>query len=711
MSISHENDRLRQQVTHLRQKIQSFQDQMTDSHSSNIGSNAAFNLNPQDSEALFRAYVETANDMVYTVDLEGRLTFINAYGQRLLHCCNNEWLHRPYLDFVAPESRQQTAYAFANLLETGELKDYEFMIQPLAGAPVCMEVNGRLLYRQGELIGGLGIARDITERKRFEQQLQMFLRAIESAYDSSVIVNLDGQIVYANPATERVFGYDVTEVYGQNAAIFYPQDSQAPLTWLIDQAIRPRSEMITTSSSTPAIFTAVSTDRLTNRQPTPGWSGEIICRRQTGEHFPAIISVSPILHENGEAMMVSITCRDITNQKAIQAELAAKNIELERASRHKSAFLANMSHELRTPLTAILGFASLLLQEIFGSLSDKQKFYVRSIEDSGAHLLRLIKDILDLSKIEAGKLKLNLNKVRVETVCQEVLMLIKEQAKQRHIQLECQLQPDLKPIEVDELRVRQMLLNLLSNALKFSDPGGSIGLEAEARSGGLYLTVWDEGVGISPEEQVLLFQPFQQLDSSLSREHDGTGLGLALTQKLAILHGGQVICQSTLGKGSRFTIVLPYERSINQEALGLDFIPFDLTSNTAPQPNPQNANYHLMLVEDRESNALLICDILHYWGYQVHHVWSGREALMWLNDHQPDLILMDINLPEINGLEVTQRIKQNPQWSHIPVVAMTALAMVGDRERCLAAGVQDYVSKPINYEHLARVIDQHLAKK
>jgi PAS domain S-box-containing protein len=695
MSLKQENWELRQPAANIDRQLSQVRSLLNHQRVSvthpGSGPFASLEAGLQNSEELFRAYIETANDMVYVLDLGGNLTYVNAYGQRLLDCPEDQWRGRAYLEFVAPNDRQETAKAFARLLTEGALKDFEFMLQSRSGRLIHMEVNGCLLYRQGNPIGGLGIARDITERKRFENQLQMFEKAVESAYDSAAIVNLEGKVIYANSATSRMFGYQPGELVGKNAAIFYPEDSRVWLEWVLQQAC------LTVGGASGSANSGKS-------QLAEGWSGEVICRRQGGENFPALVSVSAIPNDRGQSTAVSMICRDITTQKAIQAELAAKNLELERAGRLKSEFLANMSHELRTPLTSILGFSSLLNQQIFGQLNPKQMVYVQRIHDSGEHLLKLIKDVLDLSKVEAGKVKLDIVPISVSQVCETTLALVSEQASEREIHIQTSIQPDLAPLMADELRVRQMLINLLSNAIKFSSPGGAIGLEATARAGYLHLVVWDQGIGIPEDKQALLFQPFQQIDNALRRQHEGTGLGLALTRQLAELHSGTVKCDSQPGKGSRFTISLPLNLHQNATSEQWESKPTE-TSMEASQTSEQST---LLLVEDRQDNAMLLRDILQYWGYEVYHVSDGKTALDWLCSRRPDLILMDIQLPGLDGLEVTRRIKAHPTWKSIPVVATTALVMVGDRERCLKAGVDDYLSKPVNCEQLAAVLAKHL---
>ena len=722
MFLRRENDRLRQRIVELEQQLQllkdwagqdadsssqvhlldQIQNDVDDTQREGINSSpeqandpeqlSRLDIDGQDSEHLFRAYVETANDMVYTLDETGRFTFINPYGQKLLGYTEEEWSGRYYLEFVAPNDRSRVAEAFAALMKTGELKDFEFALQPKTGSEVYLQVNGRLLYRNRQLVGGLGIARDVTERKRFEQQLQIFRKAVEAAYDSAIITNLEGCIQYANPAAGRMFGYSLQDLQGDNISIFYPEEDENQVEWVVQRAI------------------------------DGGWCGESICRRHSGERFPALVSVGAICDENGQPTAVSIICRDISDQKQIQAELASKNIELEQASRLKSEFLANMSHELRTPLTAILGFSSLLKQQIFGGLNAKQAVYITQIHQSGKHLLNLINEVLDISKVEAGQIVLEIEPINIPSLCEAALALLQEQARSRGISIQKSISENISPLLADELRVRQMLLNLLSNAIKFSHENGTIGLDVTAQDGYVNLVVWDEGIGIPADKQSLLFQPFQQLDSSLSRRHEGTGLGLALTRQLAELHGGTVDFQSEAGKGSRFTIRLPLQlnqRSYDngdatkaEEQQDAAIASGDATKLAFPLLDSTKLDSsRVLVVEDNSPNALLLQDLLQHWGYEVHCARDGMQALDWLQAHSADLVLLDIQLPNIDGFEVTRQIRSNPNLCEIPVVATTALAMVGDRDRCLDAGMQDYISKPIDHEILAEKLTQYTGRR
>jgi PAS domain S-box-containing protein len=632
---------------------------------------------------LFRAYVEAASDIVYTLDLQGNFTFVNSYGLRLVGAEEEEIIGQPYLKIVAPEYHNSILLAFQTLLTTGELRDYGFVVVTKGGDRVFLEVNGRLLVRDGQPIGALGIGRDVTERKRFEAQLKMFSKALDSAHDSAVIADLKGQLLYANLATERIFGHTLTTLEQGTVDTFFPGSGQA--RWILEQATGA------------------------------GWSGQVVCQRQDGQSFPALVSVSPVCEEDGTPTAISIIFRDITQLEQFKAELASKNLELERANRLKSEFLANMSHELRTPMTSILGFSSLLEQQVYGELNERQHLYVTQIHQSGQHLLTLINEVLDLSKIEAGQMNLHLAPIAVDALCQDALTMVGAQAAAKNLIIHRAVQAGLPPLVADEVRVRQMLLNLLSNAIKFSQEGCAVGLEARRRGEEVLLTVWDQGVGIPEEQQSLLFQPFQQLDSSLSRQYEGTGLGLALTQRLARLHGGQVTLESAAGAGAKFTITLPLDCRGGAIASpeGSDPRPAaypqvaEMVSQGGLPPLPGQSSGQVLLVEDHPVNAMLLEHMLTYWGYETVHVSNGQAALDWLAHNRPTLVLMDVHLPGMDGLELTRQIRSHDDWQDIPIVATTALARRRDRERCIEAGMQDYLSKPINSAELVSVLAKY----
>ncbi|BAY23114.1 multi-sensor hybrid histidine kinase [Calothrix sp. NIES-2100] len=399
-------------------------------------------------------------------------------------------------------------------------------------------------------------------------------------------------------------------------------------------------------------------------------------------------------------------------------QLAFSNQELAHATRLKDEFLASMSHELRTPLNAILGMSEGLQEGVFGIVNENQLKALETIERSGSHLLELINDILDVAKIEAGQITLNCTLVSAAHLCQSSLAFIKQQALQKGIQLDIKLQHNLPDLLVDERRIRQVLINLLNNAVKFTPQAGSITLEVQQISPDIAITdipgqnflqiaVRDTGIGISLENINKLFQPFIQIDSALNRQYAGTGLGLTLVKRIVELHGGRVGLTSELGVGSCFTIELPSTYACLLSSNHKPGTTPELDSPTA-ETTPSHAPL-ILLVEDNEANISTVSSYLKAKGYCILLANNGQEAIDLTTKHQPDLILMDIQMPGMDGLEAIRQIRHDPQLVDIPIVALTALAMTGDRDRCLEAGANDYLSKPVKLKQLASTIQDLLS--
>ena len=415
---------------------------------------------------------------------------------------------------------------------------------------------------------------------------------------------------------------------------------------------------------------------------------------------------------------------DITERKQMETQLAEERIQLARrveertmdlsransnlarALRVKDEFLANMSHELRTPLNAILGLSESLGEQVAGPLNEKQQKYLTTINESGHHLLSLINDILDLAKIEAGQITLDINKVDINSVCQASLRMIRQLSQKKKQDVAFEIDSDLGLMWADERRLKQMIVNLLSNAVKFTPEGGRLGLEVHGdRTGNkVILTVWDKGIGINARDMERLFRPFVQLDSGLAREVTGTGLGLALVAQMARLHGGSVSVQSQPDEGSQFSIQLPWEPALASDAA----IRLRNTGKfLAIDPNAKNKPT-ILLIEDTKEVVMMVRDYLEMAGYKIITAQDGIEGITQAKLGHPDLILMDIQMPRMDGFETTQKLRNDPEFRHTPIIALTALAMPDDRERCLAAGMNEYMSKPVNLKALAKMIRQFL---
>jgi signal transduction histidine kinase/CheY-like chemotaxis protein len=368
-------------------------------------------------------------------------------------------------------------------------------------------------------------------------------------------------------------------------------------------------------------------------------------------------------------------------------QLAIANIELARVSRLKDEFLATVSHELRTPLTGILGMSELLTGEFLGSLNRQQLESIATIEDCGQHLLRLIEDILDLTRIESGHMDIILHPCEIDKLCQISLNAIAPVAAKKKIYLNSIIPANLRNIEVDEKRLHQVLDNLLSNAIKFTPEGGQILLTVEVDQSHqqLHIHIKDTGIGIPEHELEHIFDRFFQVDGKLNRQHGGLGIGLAIVKRIVGLHQGSISVCSKVGEGSRFTIHLPY-------------------TSTLPTDGEATQSY-ILIAEDDHTTARIVIAYLKSYGYRFEWVQNGKDAVRYAEREKPALILMDIQMPIMNGLEAMRLIRKNPNLRTIPIIAATALAMQGDEEVCLQAGATEYMSKPFRLKHLLSRID------
>jgi CheY-like chemotaxis protein/anti-sigma regulatory factor (Ser/Thr protein kinase) len=364
-----------------------------------------------------------------------------------------------------------------------------------------------------------------------------------------------------------------------------------------------------------------------------------------------------------------------------------------------------MSHELRTPLNAVLGLSQVLQEEAFGSLNEKQHQFIDNILSSGNHLLSLINDILDLAKIESGKFELERSPTSVQFLCEMSLNFVRQQAQQKQIALELHIPGESHLVLLDERRMRQVLINLLSNGVKFTDEGGRVTLRAATYPDEVIFEVEDDGIGIADDDQNQLFQPFVQIDSSLSRRYEGTGLGLVLVKQIVALHGGQVSVTSDLGQGSCFTVRIPCS-SLSTE----HFMPASTISFPPAFSRPSDSSALILLAEDNLDAQQLLQDYLQVNGFQVILAENGIAAFQMAQTHLPQLILMDVQMAGMDGLQAIQQLKANSNTAMIPIIVVTASAMQGDRERCIAAGANDYLSKPVQLQQLLVKINHWLGK-
>ena len=375
-----------------------------------------------------------------------------------------------------------------------------------------------------------------------------------------------------------------------------------------------------------------------------------------------------------------------------------------------------MSHELRTPLNGVLGMTEILLEGMFGPINPGQRDALETIATSGKHLLHLINEVLDMANMEAGRLELHPQTIAVEKLCRDMVALINPRAQQKQVHIHLDLPDNLPQLVVDEQRIRQVLMHLLDNAVKFTPVGGAVTLKADASL--LYhqelgydsqllpphikLSVMDTGIGISPKMQHKLFQPFMQIDGDLNRQYEGTGLGLVLVKRLVELHGGRVMVTSELGQGSCFTITLPCLPTRSPSVT--DSQPKSETIVSPTDPCLTRTIPHILLVENNPSNAITITNYLEAKGYVLVFARNGVEAIAQAKVHHPTLILVEFQLPSPEDLDVLKQLRQNPETVNLPILVLTDLETQKEEEYCMKAGATACLGKPVKLKTLLQKI-------
>jgi PAS domain S-box-containing protein len=527
---------------------------------------------------------------------------------------------------------------------------------------------------------------DITARKRAEEALQaseeQFRLLADNATDMISRHSPEGVYLYVSPACRPLLGYAPADLLGRSAGeLAHPEDLPALLAF--HQALPDRSDASTV------------TYRMRREDGTYVWV-------ETRSHTVRDA-------QTGAALEFQCASRDVTARRQAEDALRQANAELERATQAKSAFLATMSHEMRTPLNGVIGLISLLQGT---PLTPRQREYVSALQASGDALLGLISDILDFSKIEAGQLSLERQPLDLRQLVHEVAALFAAQARTKGLDLHAQVDAAVpRLLTGDPVRLRQVLLNLAGNALKFTEQGevgvGVTLVEESVEEALLRVVVRDTGIGIAPAMQEALFAPFVQADTSTTRRYGGTGLGLAIAKRLVELMGGEIGVESTPGVGSTFWLTLRLARGVAADATP--------AARTASGPAEAGPRGRVLVAEDNAINRLVAVGLLESLGYVVETAETGRQAAEAVRTHHYDLVLMDLHMPDLNGFEATAAIRQQEkavgQGRRLPIVALTADAMMGDADKSRAAGLDDHLTKPLTRERLAAVVERWISAR
>ncbi|TMQ03076.1 MAG: PAS domain S-box protein [Deltaproteobacteria bacterium] len=635
-------------------------------------------------ELPFRELVDAAPDGVIVCDQTGLIVLVNAEAERMFGYSRDELVGQRIETLVPDRARAQHSHHVSGYTGTPRLRPMGIGMQLTGrrkdGSQLPVEISLAPIETSRGLLVTAGI-RDVTERRRLERENRRatayLVSAVDSVHDAFALFDERDRVMMVNSAARQLFG-----------ATFEGGIVGLPFQELLDKSLR--AGVFDLSNETREALL----QRWLAYHQDP--EGTLEVRTGTGRYLRVIEQRTA---EHGTVSTIA----DVTDDVLRAEELRASRETAEAASAAKSEFLSSMSHELRTPLNAILGFAQLLERDRKQPLSERQLERLGHVLRGGEHLLRLIDDVLDLSRIEAGRIMVSPEPVDVRSVIEEVITTLEPMAGRAGIAIQRGELPEVPRVVADRTRLAQILMNFGSNAIKYGKHGGHVQFTLAAPAPGIVrITVIDDGIGIPVDKRDKVFEPFQRAGQETG-PIEGTGIGLTITKRLAELMRGRVGFTSEVDRGSAFWVEMPIHRRATH-----DVAPTKPAPTTSPLAIGE-LRHKVVYIEDNPSNIAFMQDLIEDLpSVQLFTAPTAEIGLELVRAHLPQVVIMDINLPGMNGFDAAQRLREWPETKHIPVIGLSAAALLKDTSRAKDAGFYRYLTKPVKVAELTRVLEELL---
>ena len=622
---------------------------------------------------LLAAIVESSQDAIISKDLNSIINSWNKGAERIFGFEAAEVIGQPVTILIPPDLHAEEAQILERIRRGERIEHFDTIRRRKDGSLVNISLTiSPIKNERGEVVGASKIARDITEREQAQREIRFQANLLDAVEQAVIATDLTGTIIYWNSFAEKLYGWSTAEALGSNILETTPT-----------KLSRDQGQEI-----------------LSSLQKGQGWSGEFMVQRRDGSEFPAMVTDSPIFSDKGELIGIVGVSVDNTERRRGEAEreqLLARErearAEAEAANRLKDEFLATLSHELRNPLNVVIGYAEILRR----SDEPPNPAFVNKAADvirrNALAQSQLISDLLDLSRLQMRKLSLNCQPVSLATVISDAIETVKEEASAKGISLNVDLQTEILVVDGDPIRLGQIAWNLLNNAVKFTPTGGHINVVLSEDGGEARLVVQDSGQGISAEFLPHVFEIFRQGDASSVRRQGGMGIGLALVKQLVELHGGRIVAESVgVGGGAQFTVWMPLHK--------LAFAP---DSEKKGATGALRKKFILVVDDSRETTEML-GKLLELEGAYVETARSGDEALQIAKAKRFDLVISDISMPEMDGYQLLNELRQLPEMAHVPAVALTGYGRNADVKRTRDEGFAEHLTKPLDLDRLLQIV-------